>query len=628
MPRRPASPDAREAAPSRPKPRPSSSKPPGRALFIRFIAIGTFILLAWIGLAIRVASLHLGPNEYLRNRVQQLRDFSDDITARRGRILDRNGQLLAMELPVTRIDADPSILAASTNIGRMAVGLAKTLGMDLNDVLAKINRPERRGVTVMHYATTGTVERVRAMTNALALPGLAFHAESMRHYPGGSLACHVVGFANREGTGSAGAEQQYDSYLRPHSGLLGGLRDGSRREIRTRRTIEVEQLDGADVQLTIDQNVQFFAENALASAITNYEAEGGWCIVEEVRTGAILGMASWPPYDPGDYGSVPAANRLNQAIGTTYEPGSIFKVAVVAAALNEGLIATNDLFDCEMGLWMHNGRPLHDFHPYGILDVVGILAKSSNVGAAKIAVLMGEPRLYKYLVDFGFGRRTGVGLPGEEAGILYSDWRKHGIDITRIAMGHSIAVTALQMVNFLCCIGNDGYLMHPYLLKRVVAPDGAVLLESEPQTIGRPLRERTAAQMRSALTAVTAPGGTAKKANIDGYVVAGKTGTAEKLEHGHYVKSKNVASFMGLVPADRPEIGIIVTLDSPRRNRTAGQCAAPFFASVADPVAHYLDVRTVDASDTVYYQRVIDAPDTLPDAPEEALDASENAPPL
>ncbi len=602
------------------KPAAPARQPPASpvALRIRFVFIGALLILAWIGVSIRVAYLHLAPNQHLRDRVQALRDFSDDISAHRGRILDRNGQLLALDLPVTRIDADPSMLATNGTIGRMACALAQTLDMPLNDLVKRLNHPTRRGVTVYHYATTDLVSRVRSVTNSLDLAGLAFHPESVRSYPGAALGCHVVGFANHEGVGSAGVEQQYDSYLSPHSGLLGGLRDGSRHEIRTRRTIEVEQLDGADIQLTLDQNVQYFAEQALAAAITNYDAAAGWVIVEEVRTGAILGMASWPAYDPGDYSSAAPIDRLNQTIGTTYEPGSIFKVGVVAAALNEGLIATNDLFDCENGLWMHNGRALHDFHPYGILDVTGILAKSSNVGAAKIAVLLGEPRLYKYLTAYGFGRRTDVGLPGEESGILYANWKRRGIDITRIAMGHSVAITALQMVNFLCCIGNDGYLMRPYILRRISAPDGAVLHETVPQAVGRPLTERTARQMRSMLVAVTGPEGTAKKANIPGYVVAGKTGTAEKLEHGHYVKSKNVASFMGLVPADRPEIGIIVTLDTPRRNRTAGQCAAPFFAAVAAPVAHYLDIPTSDAADIVTYRRII----ALPDAPEDPLSLS------
>ena len=624
MPRAARKSPAPSPPPPRAKSRKSAAKPQPRLLLSRFLFVGAVILLAWLGVTARVAYLHLGPNEYLRGRVQALRDFSDDISARRGRILDRNGQLLALDLDVTRIDADPSMLASNKTVGLMARGLAQVLHEDLGRLVKLLDRPDRRGITVKHYATTDDVARVQAMTNHLGLAGLAYHPEAIRSYPGGPLACHVVGFANHEGVGSAGVEQQYDSYLRSHSGLLGGQRDGSRKEIRTLRTIEVEQLDGADVTLTLDQNVQYFAETALAAAITNYEAAAGWVVVEEVKTGAILAMASWPPYDPNAYGDVPAQNRLNQAIGTTYEPGSIFKVGVVAAALNEGLVATNDLFDCENGLWMHNGRALHDFHPYGILDVTGIIAKSSNVGAAKIAVLLGEPRLYKYLTAYGFGARTRVGLPGEEAGILYADWRKHGIDITRIAMGHSVAITALQMVNFLCCIGNDGYLMRPYILKQVATPDGQVLLSGEPETVRRPLTERTARQMRTMLTAVTGPEGTAKKANIPGYVVGGKTGTAEKLENGHYVKNKNVASFMGLVPADRPEVGIIVTLDTPRRNRTAGQCAAPFFASVAAPVAHYLDIPTSDAADLVAYNRII----TLPDSPEDALDASLDAPPL
>lgn len=562
-----------------------------------------FLLLLWCGLIGRTAYLHLGPNTRLRERVETLRTMSTTIKASRGRITDRNGQLLAQDAALTCVEVNPSLLCSNGQVQAAAHCLAWALGMPAAETAKKIDKPERRGMPVYHYADTGQVAHLTSAATAMKIePGsFAFKPEPRRSYPAGTLACHVVGFANREGVGGAGIEQACDSLLKPHDGLLFGIRDGTGRELFTRRSIRVEAGNGADVELTLDQNVQYFAEKGLAWAIEEFEAEAGWVVVEEVKTGAILGMASWPAYDPLAYNEVDAEARLNRAVGVNYEPGSIFKVGVVAAALNEGLISTNDQFDCEMGLWTYKGRPLHDFHPFGILDVTGILSHSSNVGAAKIAVMLGEERLHRYLSAYGFGRATGCGLPGEETGILYSlpNWRKHGIDITRVAMGHSVAVTALQMVNFLCCIGNDGYLMKPYIVARVCGSDGEVLRETVPAVANRPLSERTARQMRQMMSAVTGPDGTAKKAKIPGYAIAGKTGTAEKLVGGHYVKNKNVASFMGLVPAENPEIGIIVVLDAPRKNRTAGQCAAPFFAKVAEPVAHYLDIPPEDASPVV-----------------------------
>jgi len=562
-----------------------------------------FLLVLWAVLAGRTAYLHLGPNTRLRARVERLRTMSTTIKASRGRITDRNGQLLAQDAALTCVEVNPSLLCSNAQVRTAAQCLAWALGMPEKETAEKIDKPERRGMPVYHYADTGQVSRLKAAAAAMKIePGsFAFKPEPRRSYPAGTLACHVVGFANREGVGGAGIEQSCDSLLKPHDGLLFGIRDGTGRELITRRSIRVEAGNGADVELTLDQTVQYFAEKALAAAVGEYEAEAGWVVVEDVKTGAILGMASWPAYDPLAYNEADAQTRLNRAVGVNYEPGSIFKVGVVAAALNEGLISTNDQFDCEMGLWMYKGRPLHDFHPFGVLDVTGILSHSSNVGAAKIAVMLGEARLHRYLSAYGFGRATGCGLPGEETGILHSlpNWRKHGIDITRVAMGHSVAVTALQMVNFLCCIGNDGYLMKPYIVAKVRDARGGVLRETVPSVAGRPLSERTARQMRQMMSAVTGPEGTAKKAKIPGYAIAGKTGTAEKLEGGRYVRNKNVASFMGLLPADRPEIGIIVVLDAPRKNRTAGQCAAPFFAAVAEPIAHYLDIPPEDASPVI-----------------------------
>ena len=523
------------------------------------------------------------------------------------------------------VEANPSLLFSNGQIRAAADALSWAFGGSADDYAKRLDRPERRGLPVFHYAEPPQIARFKlaALNFGLTNAGsFAFKPEPRRSYPSGTLACHVVGFANREGVGSAGIEQACNSILSPRDGLLLGVRDGKGNELFTRRSMRMEAGDGADIELTIDQSVQHYAERALANAIETYEAEAGWVIVEEVRTGAILAMASWPAYDPLSYNEATPEARLNRAIGVNYEPGSIFKVGVVAAALDAGIITTNQVFDCENGLWMHNGKALHDFHAFGDLDVTGILSHSSNVGAAKIAVLLGEKRLHRYLTAYGFGRSTDCGLPGEQTGILYSlpNWKKHGIDITRVAMGHSVAVTALQMVNFLCAIGNDGYLMHPYVVAKIRSADGELLRETSPKVVGRPLSERTARQMRDMMSAVTGPEGTAKRAKIPGYTIAGKTGTAEKLEHGHYVKNKNVASFMGLIPAGRPEIGIIVVLDAPRKNRTAGLCAAPFFAEVAQPVVHYLDIPPEDASPTVEWLLSQDPPPDSGDPEVESLE--------
>lgn len=564
------------------------------------------LLAVWGGLAVRLGYLHLGPNEALEQRVRQMRSVEQEILVGRGRILDRNGQLLALDLPVKNIIVEPKIVLSNGQAKAVSAQLARVLDLPYEQVYARVNKPGDPYEPVARLVREEVAEKVMR----LQLKGVYPESLTTRYYPHGALGCHALGFSNAEGVGSAGIEQRWNAFLKGRPGLRQSERDGVRREIVARRKLQVDPQEGADVQLTLDLNVQYFVEKALNAAMTNLQAEAAWAIVEDVRTGAILAMASRPAYDLNAYSKTTPQVRLNRAVGVNFEPGSVFKVGVVAAALNEGLVATNDVFDCENGMWFYAGRPLKDFHPYGELDVTGILRKSSNIGAAKIAVLLGEERLHRYLTAYGLGRPTGIEVPGEEGGILnpVEKWAK--INVTRIAMGHSVAVTALQMLNVLCCIGNDGFLMKNHVVRKVVDKNGVVLLDNKPEALARPITERTAALMRQMLTEVTREGGTGTRAAVAGYTVAGKTGSAEKLVDGHYVKNANISSFMGLLPAERPEIGIIVVLDNPTDPttgfRTGGITAAPVFAKIAEPVARYLDVRPLDAAEMVYYQKILD----------------------
>ncbi len=564
------------------------------------------LLAVWAGLAVRLGYLHLGPNETLRERVRQMRSVEQEILVGRGRILDRNGQLLALDLPVKNIIVEPKVVLSNGQARAVSAQLARVLELPYEQVFARVNKPGDPYEPVARLVREEVAEKVMR----LQLKGVYPEPLTTRYYPHASLGCHLLGFSNAEGVGSAGLEQRWDALLKGRPGLRQSERDGVRREMVLRRTLQIEPQEGADVHLTLDLNVQYFVEKALDAAMTNLQAEAAWAIVQDVRTGAILAMASRPAYDLNAYSKTAPETRLNRAVGVNFEPGSIFKIGVVAAALNEGLVATNDVFDCENGMWFYAGRPLKDFHPYGDLDVTGILRKSSNIGAAKIAVLLGEERLHRYLSAYGLGRLTGIEVPGEETGIL-NPWRKWAkIDVTRVAMGHSVAVTALQMLNVLCCIGNDGFLMKSHVVRKVVDVDGVVLQENKPEALARPITERTAALMRRMLAEVTGADGTGKRAAVAGYTVAGKTGSAEKIVAGRYVKNANVSSFMGMLPAERPEIGIIVVLDNPTDPatglRTGGITAAPVFAQIAEPVARYLDVRPLDAAEMVYYRKILD----------------------
>ena len=572
-----------------------------RGYMLRVTAVAFALLLIWGWLAARLGVLHLGENANLRARVHSMRFVEDKILVGRGRIFDRNDLLLALDLPVRDVIVEPVVVLSNGHAKAVSTHLSRVLELPYDQVYDRVNRPGDPYEPVARLVR----EEVSRQIEALRLPGVYFEPRTTRFYPHGNSACHVLGFSNAEGVGSAGLEQRWDSLLKGRPGLRQSEKDGRRREIYTRRSLEVDPQEGADIYLTLDQNIQYFLEKSLDAAMTNFHPQAAWAIVEDVRTGAILGMASRPAYDLNHYSKTDAGTRLNRSVGVNYEPGSVFKIGVVAAALNEGIIGTNDLFDCENGMWFYAGRPLRDFHPYGELDVTGILRKSSNIGAAKIAVMLGEERLHRYLKDYGLGAPTGIEVPGEESGLLHplSKWSK--LSITRIAMGHEVAVTALQMLNVLCCIGNDGFRMKPFLVRKVVDKNGVVLQETKPEAVSRPITERTAALMRRMLTEVTREGGTGTRAAVAGYNVAGKTGTAEKIVDGHYVKNENVSSFLGLVPAERPEIGIVVVLDNPQPLRTGGVTAAPVFAQIAKDVVRYLDVRPVDASELVYYQQIL-----------------------
>lgn len=564
--------------------------------------VALLLLAGWGGLAARLGHLHLGSNTALQDRVRRMRRIRQDLHVGRGRILDRNGNLLALDLTTQNIVVSPETVISNRQVREVSRHLARVLDLPAEQVLDRVNRPGRQYEAIVRRAPEEVAERVER----LQLRGVRFEPVSSRHYPQKELACHVIGFSNLEGDGSAGIEQRWDSLLKGRDGFRLSEKDGRRREVYTRRSLEVAPQEGANIHLTLDQNIQYFTEKALDAALTNFHPQAAWAIVQEVRTGAILAMASRPAFDLNDYGRTTPAIRMNRAIAFNFEPGSVFKVGVVAAAINEGLVATNDVFDCEMGLWHYGGRPLRDYSPHGLMDVTGVLRKSSNIGTAKIALLLGDERLHRYLKSFGVGRATGIGLPGEEAGLLNPPSRWSKISATRIAMGHEVAVTALQMLNIMSCIGNDGFLMRPYLVSRVVDRNGAVLQETRPEAVARPITERTAALMRSMLIETTREGGTGTRAAVPGYTVAGKTGTAEKIEDGRYVRNQNIASFIGMLPAERPEIAIIVVLDKPQPVRTGGATAGPVFAQIAAPAARYLDIRPVDAAELVYYHRMIE----------------------
>lgn len=560
----------------------------------RFVLVVLVIIGALNGLIARLVYLHFrfGEGVDRNTRIIEARRMETDLLVARGKILDCRGNTLALDIVKKEICADPAVILSNNCLGTVAGNVSRLLNMSPASISERLNHPGRRFVYLGGYGRPIEEEQA-ARLESLKLPGLFMRDMMVRSYPRGNSMCHVLGYVNfdLDRSGSAGIEQRWNKYLHGVHGLLISELDGRRRELYDRRLLEVRPRTGADVTLTLDHYVQYVVERALENALRENQATAVWAIVERVKTGEILAMASCPAYDPNNFRNASAEWMRNRCISVVYEPGSTFKMAIVAAALNEKAVTTSQIFDCENGTWFYNRRPLRDFHPYGMLSVADIIKKSSNIGAAKVALALGANRLYQYLQAFGIGRPTGIDLPGEEAGILHPLPEWTSLSVTRIAIGHEVAVTALQMLQVLCAIANDGILMRPYLVRQVTAPDGQVLFEQHPKAVGRPIRADTAAEMKRLLARVTEEGGTGHRAQVEGYSVGGKTGTAQKAIPGGYSDTLNMASFAGFIPVEDPQLAIIVVLDEPKGSvHTGGVVAGPVFSEIAAQTVRYLDL--------------------------------------
>ncbi len=564
-----------------------------RGLWLRASITGVLILGLFLGLAVRVVYLQLGDHSDLRETYKQNVVFKKTLEGSRGRILDRKGKVLAQDETRHNVAVDPEFIARFNRPQRVQAALTRFLHVEPALIGTRIADTERR----FHYLEKYVEEqRVEALTRLLKEEeldkGVVFEEVQTRTYPLGNLLSHVVGFENRDGVGSAGVELQMNRYLKGKGGLRVGQKDGRRREMVSRRQIQIDPQDGADVTLTVDRYLQFDVEQALEKAVETYQAKGAWAVVMDVRTGAVLAMASKPDYDLNSFYRADPESRRNQTLGTVYEPGSIIKPIIFAAALNEGLVNPTEVIDCEWGRWMHRRRSLEDYHPYDKLSAADVLKKSSNIGTAKIALRMSEQKMYDYLQSFGFGTPTGIDLPGEERGILHAPRRWDSLTHSRMAIGHAVTVTCLQMAVAINVIANDGYRVEPFLVKEARTKSGELLFLRQPDEGVEVISPVTARRMRHLMARITETGGTGRRARFEGYVVAGKTGTAEKVEPGGgYSKTRNRASFAGFFPAHNPALTIVVTVDEPKGDRrTGGTVAAPVFAEIARNAAGYLGI--------------------------------------
>ncbi len=438
---------------------------------------------------------------------------------------------------------------------------------------------------------------------------LAITERQVRVYPQGRRLSHVIGFVINDPTnrvGSAGIELRYERWLKGTPGTVRGTRIATGGEARVRREIDVDARPGNDVYLTIDPNIQYEVEQALAEGVASNKAERAWAIVLSVKTGAVLALANLPDYDPARYYASPGA-YFNGAISENYEPGSVMKTITACAVLNEKIAGPDTLISTARNDPNYYRLPGDGSHQWEErMSVRDSLVHSSNIVFGKLGVNLGPKRLWTYMTAFGFGRKTGIELPGEETGIIpnWNSWDK--VKWSRAPIGQGVAVTAIQLASAYAAIGNDGELLRPYLVQKVVSPDGAVLYEhAGKEVLGQPITSATARKVREMMLGVAKKGGTARRAAVKGYSVAGKTGTAQMKEGRGYSQTAYNASFIGIVPASRPEIVILVTYQKPAYcrsfksaqetglplyNHQGGVCAAPTFSRIATSVLRYMAV--------------------------------------
>ncbi|PHX79787.1 MAG: peptidoglycan glycosyltransferase [Opitutia bacterium] len=584
------------------------SLPHARRTRYRLLAWG--VSLCFLAVITRLVWLHWVDAPRLRAEALQARRVLREIPCRRGEIRDAQDNLLAVSEDVWDIGVDPDSLLKG-DMDR-AAEVATILGLPLAKVRQAFGTTTRldaagaekkiRWAVLIHEADETTTNRIKA----LGIRALRAELKYRRHYPKGQLAAHVLGYVNKEEVPAVGIESVMNPLLLGQKGWIESERDGRRREITSNRLREVAAVDGSTVVLTINGLIQKTCEDALAEAAARYRPKGGIIIVSEPRTGRILGLANWPTFDLNrffDPKVAPMDSQRNRAASDVYEPGSVFKIVSVAGALEERLITPNSIFDCGAATVPYRGRMVSmpaDAHALGSADIRQIVRESSNRGTVQVgmqyAERLGEERFFDLIKSFGFGAGTGLITGAEVPGLLIPPKNWDGLTISRVPMGHSVSVTALQMHFAMSVIAADGLLMQPQLVLRVEDPKTkSVILNYGPQARGRAVSAATAAQMAALLRAVCSKHGTAPIADIPGYEVAGKTGTTQKIVGGRYSSAHHVASFAGFFPAGSPKLAITVIIDEPQGAGVGygGKIAAPIFRDVAEKCIRWLDLPPV-----------------------------------
>src|SRR5205809_4655860 len=517
--------------------------------------------------------------------------YKQVIYAERGTILDANNEVLAHNIPVETVVAD----ATHLNNGQAVVDLVSNeLGIPVEQLAEKLSS-ERRYIVIKREVPEALATALGEKLRVRSLRGIYFEHDATRIYPNGSMLCHVIGFTDFEHHGIQGVEASMEEYLHGQDGYRFIEHNRAGQEIVPYRGQERAPRNGYQIHLTVDLALQNIVENEIDAAMQQYSPQKATIILMRPQTGEILAMANRPNFDLNLRSEAKPEEMKNRAIIDMMEPGSTFKIVAAAAALNEHKLQPKSTIFCENGLWEFGGAVLHDHRAFSYLSVQDILIKSSNIGAAKLALSVGDQKFYEYVRRFGFGERTGIELPGEINGLIRPprSWSK--ISITRIPMGHEIGVTPLQMTVAMAAIANGGKLITPRIVKSITTVDGKTVSALSPVVLRQVISPETATEIGYALRGVVSDRGTAAAAAVPGFTIAGKTGTAQKVDpKGGYEHGKYVVSFVGYLPAEHPEFVGLVVLDDAYTSKPelnyGGLIAGPIFSRGAEKAAQYLDL--------------------------------------
>lgn len=556
----------------------------------RIFVVFVLLFISFPVLSLRIIQLQLMKKEELSRLASRQHQSVITFTPKRGTIYDAKGKTLAKSAEVDSVYARPPDVE---NPSQTAKKLAVILDIDRQDLMKKLKK-NTSFVWIKRKVTPHETTRIKES----GLKGIHFVKESRRFYPQVSdldsqyLAAHLVGFVGIDSNGLEGVEAKYDASLAGDTTRLIIGKDAFGREIITGVPIPGKSPGNYSLYLTIDAYIQHVVESELKGAVEASRAKRGMAVVMDPTTGKILAMANYPSFNPNRFWDYPPERWRNRVVSDMFEPGSAFKVFLASAALEEKVAKRHDIFFCENGSYTISGKTIRDVKKYAWLSLEHIIKYSSNIGAAKIAERLGKERFYHYILKFGFGEKTGIDLPGEAPGILRHPKKWSGVALGNIAFGQGIAVTSVQLINAISAIANGGNLLKPYVVDRIVDSQGNIVRQSHPMVVRSVLSEGTAEIMASILRRVIEEGGTGTKAALPYYEVAGKTGTAQKVDSlvGGYSDDRFISSFVGFVPSDKPRLVILVVIDEPQGIPYGGTVAGPVFKNIAGRSLPYLTI--------------------------------------